>query len=143
MAKVTRRGVFETNSSSTHSIAIFNGGQPTQQIRPEADGKVHIYPGEFGWGPEAYHDAESKASYAYTWAKNHGDEDAMELLTKVLIKHTGCEVVFETMADEYGKFGYIDHQSVDVCSPAFYLDETLEHFIFNPESVLLVDHDNH
>ena len=56
-----RRGVFETNSSSVHSISIikdnFKGSLPSQ-FTINCDG-------EFGWEVKTYDDTESKAAYLY------------------------------------------------------------------------------
>ena len=56
-----RRGVFETNSSSVHSISIvknkFNGSLPLKFI-VDCDG-------EFGWGADTFDDSSSKAAYIY------------------------------------------------------------------------------
>ena len=56
-----RRGVFETNSSSVHSISIikddFKGSLP---VKFTIDCN-----GEFGWEVKTYDDAQSKAAYMY------------------------------------------------------------------------------
>ena len=83
MRKV-RRGVFETNSSSTHALVISDVFTGIDTIPVQDDGKVHIFPGEFGWGPEVYHDAPAKASYCYTHALNDGTLEDMDMLRVAL-----------------------------------------------------------
>lgn len=56
-----RKGVFETNSSSTHAIVIKNDS--TINTYPE---KVEFKLGEFGWEYDNYNDVETKASYLWT-----------------------------------------------------------------------------
>lgn len=134
--KTIRPMVFETNSSSTHSISICSKWDPKRcdKLLVE-DGICTIFEGEFGWGVETFHDAASKASYLATSA--HGDEDRLEVLAEVIRKYTGAsEVRFE------GE-GYIDHQSIGVAYEAFESDDSIRDFIFNPKSVLRTDNDNH
>lgn len=84
MKRVIRHGVFETNSSSSHSVSIV-GGDGAKGYRnmyfcvgkedlkdplpltvdPELN-KVKVRLGEFGWGPEAYNSMYAKLSYLLT-----------------------------------------------------------------------------
>ena len=143
MREVVRCGVFETNSSSTHSLSIAHGAEAKDELVVEG-GVLRIYPGEFGHGPERYYDAPVKASYCLTWAKNHGGEAALSLLRQVLQEQTGADSVeFVEADDEDYPWGYIDHQSENKCRAAFVDATHLADFIFNPKSMLLIDHDNH
>lgn len=65
-----RHSIFETNSSSTHSVS-FNSGlfdsivdtsQLDSYVDP-ADNCIHIKFGEFGWGYDEYTDAYTKLQY--------------------------------------------------------------------------------
>jgi len=133
--KVIRRGVFETNSSSTHSLCI-GEGDLTDRVAPDPqDGKVHVYSGEFGWEENTYRHVADRLSYAYTHAKDH--PELLERLAAVIKKHTGCEVAF------HDDDGYIDHQSWEVPQAAFMDDETLAQFLFCPKSYFVTDNDNH
>lgn len=140
-----RQGVFETNSSSSHSISIANTGKKfcTGSLPLGKDGSISIYPGEFGWSQERYYDAYTKASYALTYAYASGSKEIV-MLQEVIQEHTGVkEVNLCTAKSEWYVFGSIDHQSSDVCACAFESKETLRSFIFNPQSVLVTDNDNH
>ncbi len=143
--KVTRRNVFETNSSSTHSITIAGGKEYKVDSLPlRDDGICWVYPGEFGWETESYNDAVTKASYALTWAKSYGEAEAVDMLRDVIAKETGTKVKFvRSSDDEYHAWGYIDHQSDDAAKDAFKSSEALRDFIFNPASELRTDNDNH
>jgi hypothetical protein len=137
-----RIGVFETNSSSTHSIAISDKDCVLDTLSV-VDGVCTIYSGEFGWEIETYYDAASKASYCLTWAKEYGDETHEDMLKRaVSTQMGGVQVEFEPSGGLYD-WGYIDHQSSDVCNEAFGSDVSLRNFIFNPNSVLVTDNDNH
>lgn len=134
--EVVRKSVFETNSSSSHSITIA-AGEFVPDTLPVIDGKVTIYPGKFGWEIEDYYDARTKASYAMVDAR--GDAAREQMLRDVISKECGgAEVVFSD-PDE----GYIDHQSRGTADRAFGSYETLRQFIFNPASNLHTDNDNH
>lgn len=90
-----RKNVFETNSSSTHSICISKGSRI-------ADGsKVTFVAGEFGWEDAVV----DPADYLYTAIINSGNrEENLERLTDILYKHNiTCRFV------ENGS-SYIDHR---------------------------------
>jgi len=139
--KVTRIGVFETNSSSCHSLVIHSGGELNQRL-PMTAGVCTIYPGEFGWGPERFTDAPTKASYLYVYAQDKPDK--LEMLRRAIQNQMNAQdVVFvRTESDEW-PVGYIDHQSADRAEKAFELEDSLKRFIFDPKSELIIDNDNH
>ena len=146
MRHVTRKSMWETNSSSTHSIVITpqKEGKTLDDLCVE-NGVCSIFPGEFGWGIEEYDDAQTKASYCFTWAKEYGNNTHLEMLCSVIKKQTGADKVeFIPMStDKYYKWGYIDHQSNHVCGDVFESDDKLRDFIFSHFSILRIDNDNH
>jgi hypothetical protein len=143
MKRVTRKGMFETNSSSTHSIVLSYENKFTPDKLPITNGEIHIYPGEFGWGPDEFTDAATKASYALTHVKDIECADSLEMLRKVIEEETGLTAFFYPLGrEEYYQWGYIDHQSRGVGSEAFESERALRNFIFNPESILVIDNDN-
>lgn len=149
-----RKGFFETNSSSTHSIALGDTDKMTicTSLRPDIDGTVHIEGYEFGWEEETYWEAVYKASYAWLivrdWSEpahifnpdSKSKEARLEMLINVIKKQTGCHRVEFEKED-----GYIDHQSAesDECGWLFDSEEVLHNFIFNRHSILETDNDNH
>ena len=58
-----------------------------------------------------------------------------KLYSNKLVKKAN-EIVYEVE-------GYIDHQSSDVADDAFETEDQLKHFIFNQDSCLTIDNDNH
>ena len=66
-----RRGVFETNSSSVHSISIikdnFKGSLPKKFV-------INCN-GEFGWEGDTYDDSSSKAAYLYQAIKYYTEKN--------------------------------------------------------------------
>ena len=66
-----RKNIFETNSSSTHSVCLtnatnkYNWNELDEYVSSE-DRRLHIKFGEFGWGDDEYEDAYNKLSYLLT-----------------------------------------------------------------------------
>ena len=153
--KKTRQQVFETNSSSTHSISIskLNDNDILDVLIPDEDGNIVLHGGEFGWELETYNDAQSKASYAAIYVMQWAREDSenfKEILIDIIKEQTGCnEVIFDFSSkynDESGKeWAYIDHQSVEDKDLHYMFEDPskLRNFIFNKQSVLETDNDNH
>lgn len=141
--KVIREGCFETNSSSMHSIHIASGKKAYATITPDADGRIVLNGGEFGWEEETYYDPESKASYCAI-DRIH-DELSLAMLVRVIKEHTGAKEVVFNFSDDYThkNHSYIDHQSRGTSDDAFESDQTLKDFLFYPESYLETDNDNH
>lgn len=143
-----RQGVFETNSSSTHSISIasYSEGDLMDTLPLDEYGNVVLNGGEFGWEVEDYRDALTKANYVaiyiQQWAPSDQKDGFMKLFTGVLREQTSCnKVVFNFD----GNWSYIDHQSVEdgQMDWLFESSETLREFIFNPKSTLHTDNDNY
>ena len=169
--KIIRENIFETNSSSMHSLII--GKNPNyfyEDLYPERDGYVHSRFGEFGWGIDTYADPRTKLEYALTMiaeteAATSMEEfyqtDGMKMINELFCKVIhGCKGVivdgiFETETytnyageiREYVDFdGYIDHQSCEYDSLRDFLDDwgvDLERFIFDENVALHIDNDNH
>jgi len=146
----TRHGVFETNSSSTHSISI-SRTNVLSDIPYIENGVAYISYGEFGWQEECFKDFETKASYCITFITGVVQEhrprrsnDFLKMLERVILKHTeATSIKFLKNGDGYYQEGYIDHQSHGECEEVFDSDKTLANFLFNPKSFLVTDNDNH
>lgn len=164
MKKLIRQSVWETNSSSTHSLSITSSNNLNDTIIPAEDGTITLTGGEFGWEIEDYWDAFTKANYCALdicprdWVayrkysadyKSHEDikpeinseeaelNDRLKMLVKVIKEHTGAySIIFKLE-------GYIDHQSRGTSNEAFENEETLKQFLFSKSSGLHTDNDNH
>ena len=134
-----RKSLFETNSSSTHSITIQESGDYTSI---KHNGRIELVGGKFGWEWAAYRDPETKANYCAVYAA--GNESKIEMLKEVISEHTGAEVEILAQTDDYDKpnYSYIDHQSSDTADDAFASRETLKNFIFGINSTLYTGNDN-
>jgi len=74
MKRIIRQGIFETNTSSSHSVTIKNWEKRLEFVKhnlPSPDdiwNKISMDFGEFGWEVEDYTDAYTKLQYALTMA---------------------------------------------------------------------------
>lgn len=129
--KQIRKGVFETNSSSTHSIAI------PKKHAEEYPNVVHFGIGEFGWE----FDEADPADYLYTaiLAYYYNLDERAEKLDKLKaaleahdIRYTMDTPAFWDVDAHYLDNGYIDHSSElgEFLDAVFADDETLLDFIF-------------
>lgn len=140
--KNIRRSVFETNSSSTHSISVSSDSDGLLQTLPVApDGTITLGFGQFGWEWEKYNDAWTKANYAAISAVCALSPDKKEMLINVIKDHTGAKEVVFYNDDQYN---YIDHQSLDgnTLKEAFSNETSLKNWLFNPKSWLFLGNDN-
>ena len=135
MKTVIRRGVFETNSSSTHSLSISDSHNYII-IKTDEDNNI-VISGEFkfGWGYDELYDFEDKVAYYYL--DNMYDEDSIDFLKEVIIDETGAnDVIFDI--NEY--YSWIDHQSHGTTDGL--TREELKDFLFNPNSYIILKNDN-
>lgn len=149
----TRKNVFETNSSSTHSITL-GGGEYLMDtsLVPNEEGFIDIPAYEFGWEYDTYRYAEAKASYALIycldWSGDNKDKH-LSVLIDVIKDQTGAIGIkwSETQKSSWDFYphGYIDHQSVEGGRLDYLFEdaETLRRFIFDEHSVLITDSDNY
>ena len=161
--KLIRNGVFETNSSSAHSLAygteyILRGSrwyQPTEEhdfsnpmyrldTVPEKYKGYRFYEwlGEFGWNGKTLYSPQQKFSYLLT---------SIADTTKELHKATEYYVLKEMMEDiglnvessDEDEDGYIDHQSYGVVDMSlFKTKEDLITYLFNDNICIHIENDN-
>lgn len=150
--KTIRHGVFESNSSSSHSITIENETVFTS-IVPDTMGEIRLIGGEFGWETDDHYHPLTKANYCaqdlfYMYSGYDSDSvsskmldtnQRFNLLKEVIEEHTGAKVVFNIKSLQNG---YIDHQSIGTSDKAFKSKETLKNFIFGKMSYLHTGNDN-
>jgi hypothetical protein len=134
MKTIIRRGVFETNSSSSHSISIASEDKEfvMDTIYPDQNGVVRIVGDDFGWDWFKNNDAQTKASYV---AQSYStDQDILDKLADVIKEQTGADKVVFNLTD-----GYVDHDSYGVAPKTFH---EMKNFIFNKNSWLFGGNDN-
>jgi len=172
MKKCIRRHVFETNSSSTHSVCISKGDIGNSYLFvDDEDNKVHVSFGEFGWGYDTLTSQTEKLSYLCTMLmeteckKFENVDDIYQTIgfnqiNDCIKEKCNCDgVVFddeiEVRSYEYqgktytylDKDGYIDHQSCEgYANINDFLNDygtNIESFIFNNNISVIIDNDNH
>lgn len=162
MTTQIRHGVFETNSSSSHSLTVGDAAHslsfPDSMLR---SGVITIRLGEFGWHWERFYKPENKASYLVTDAVaqefdsvDHTDEISsmsgsdlrdwlverstrVELIVQAIEKHTGCSVEIEA-----GSWFYVDHQSLGLSREVPDDEEDILNFLFSESGSVTTGNDN-
>lgn len=163
--KFVRNNLFETNSSSAHSLAfgtskIIRGagwGIPEDET-DFSNPLYHLYEipscyqgytlhewlGEYGWGYDVLSTPQEKFSYLITgiWQRN-GGFSLEKSMFYTEIKHWLTELgipVIESSADEEG---YIDHESTHLVNPSlFKTKEDLITYLFNDNVIIYIENDN-
>lgn len=129
-----RNSVFETNSSSSHSLVFSKKNRGYSYDLPVDENGVLVIPyGEFGWGPDILKTPIEKLSYLIT---DHGgiDDDIIEMIK------TKCPKVKEVETepvDSYWPEGYVDHESVGTSRGV-----SPEELVFNNSIIVIIDNDN-
>ena len=163
--KQVRRSVFETNSSSTHSITITHGKIANNNIRVDRDGYIHTELGEFGWEVWDYKGQAERLSYLVTMLAVKSDvtlwcyEDDESRTEKDIVEDIMKTHEFEKLSDEIGRHarcrgviidpsgGFIDHQSHedfrDFQDFLDYYNTNVVEFVFGRGNVVHTDNDNH
>lgn len=130
MKTVTRKNVFETNSSSSHSLTmdsseVFELGSVSDE--EVSSGKLQVYTGEYGWEWQRYYTVKGKLAYLVTELMRISSlEDSMESLKEMVKRRTGFDLEV-IVTDSY----YIDHESHGVASEVLQDLKKLESFVFS------------
>lgn len=160
--KQIRNSVFETNSSSTHSLTI-NSKILDAKINLEVNGfdnNIHVSSGEFGWGYEELTSQYKKLSYLVTMmfekeiknikdAINIYESESFKLIDDAIFEHTGHHIALDEIDLKRNKInieGYIDHQSYEkYASFKDFLEQnnvSVIEFVFG-DTIMKIDNDNH
>lgn len=132
--QLIRVGVWETNSSSSHSLSVGseeNKSFVLSTILPNGEGKIRLTGGAYGWEWFKTNDSLEKANYC---VQSIGLTDN---LIEVIKEVTGAEEVY--LKENEGAYNYIDHDSHGMI---FDSKEWLKDFIFNKNSFLFGGNDN-
>lgn len=157
--KITRRCMFETNSSSCHSFHFGGGEMVDLDFLTEEEvqsGKVFINRDYYGLENESYCDVRSKLRYLFTdislgfYSPISFDVHQINRLNdvkRVFKEYTGCELIFD-----YSEDGYVDHESEGAISSMIWgnshhhpnkkeSNDKLMEFLFNTGSVVRTAND--
>lgn len=173
MIRQIRRNVFETNSSSVHSISISNRGtlETSCLYVDDETNKIGVGFGEFGWGYDRINSQSEKLEYLLTMAistdgrelstpEEFYETEGFKLLNDEIAQYCDCngiEITSEIKSDSYTHGektqyyldydGYIDHQSSeDYSTLKDFLEQngtTVIDYVFNSKVSMIIDNDNH
>lgn len=148
--KAIRSNVFETNSSSVHSLSIVDSAYGINLPR-----YLKLDHEEYEWGYSKLRTPEEKFNYLIALvASNYGftgyyDDDNisseeffnLEDVKRIIesVESKGVPILY---AENYTEFGHVDHQSV-VPLDDFLCGIEIEEFIFNTKYEVIIDNDNH
>jgi len=110
MKKQVRKSIFETNSSSTHSIVVGNNGEDIYNGLPK---ELDFRGGEFGWDHELYTDTQSKADYLFTSLLY--TETPLEYVERIktILAKWNIEATFEEIVEKRYDSGYVCYEVKD------------------------------
>lgn len=137
-----RNNVFETNSSSVHTITISN-------TSPQGiDNYIFFDRGEYGWEWEIYNSSQDKANYLYEcmidlfYHNNSLKEKCNRIREELALYNVGCDFV-EVNGDNIFD-GYVDHGSQNEELVNYLLDnpDKLIDYLFNDTSYIATGNDN-
>jgi len=127
-----RKGLFETNSSSCHSLTLSNQSSVIDDVDNDYGNKIVLGDGEYGWSGDNVDHWMSKADYLAIEA----DVDEKTMLVDALTKK------FPNIEIEFSEDGYIDHQS---SGEGWYELNTVDdvfNFLFG-DGYIEIDNDNY
>lgn len=146
-----RSCVFETNSSSTHTICITSDRRDINVIPTSLRFKL----GDFNWQIETYDTPEAKASYLYTSIFLLFDQKkANEIKNKLfdMLWEEGCKATFEKPSyEEFMGHKYLEHGNIDHCGEDDHLKfveavignkHRLLRYLFSDKSFVWTGNDN-
>lgn len=137
-----RKNVFETNSSSVHSLAISTDGLEKCKLKIHKDGFIHTDYGEFGKNYNLYQSQSEKLSYLATCAYYIEDDDYdvenvnnsyfWKRISDAIVKYVPECIGVKILGKEEP---YIDHQSIPDYDGINFIDtydeDEIINFIFN------------
>ena len=169
MKKQIRTGVFETNSSSVHTISISRSDEYKSVLEKMSGEGIAFTSGEFGWVYDVYSSTRDKACYLWTGIIVSGcfTKDQVEKIKeniKSVLNKYGITPIFEPYKENsyersdgtkqfylnFEKYSYVDHGTCldDWLNSMFpnggedIDEELLLEYLFNSNSYVGTGNDN-
>lgn len=153
MKKQIRKQIFETNSSSTHSIVVGNNGEDIYAGLPK---RLEFHGDEFGWEHKLYTDTQTKANYLFTsLIYTDTPHEYVERIKSTLAKW-GIEATFEEIVENRyssggvcyeidGDYSYVDHgyENQDLVKELCEDEAKLMNYLFSDGSYVETGNDNY
>ncbi len=137
MKSSDRDNIFETNSSSVHSISISKNGMEPSNLPVDKDGYIPVKYGAFGKDTETYNEQIDKLSYLVTQCYYLGGEYRVDLADNYHfrnIENAICEYTGAKGIKIVGGEPEIDHQSMpeyELNLVDEYIPSSIQSFVFN------------
>jgi hypothetical protein len=134
-----RRGIFETNSSSTHALVIMSYNYK------EPNTGSNIQPGEFSWNSRVYKSTESKLSYLMTYAINMNDVEFFRILEETFpLYKLNAFIINSRLMNINDIDSYIDHVGCLLSTIHAFKEskELMKAFVYNHDNFLETGNDN-
>jgi hypothetical protein len=138
MKKQIRRRVFESNSSSVHTLSISNDGREPSEFKLNKNGEIEVDFGYFGRELGIYNSQYDKLSYLITclyYLSGYYIDSIYDKWEFINIEDAICEYTGATGIKILGKVDpYIDHQSIpeyDIGIINIYDKDMVINFVFN------------
>jgi len=103
MVKI-RKSIFETNSSSSHSLSLGNLQEGDDTVDSFREGEITLGIGEYGWEWKDYEHWHEKADYITILMNQYQNGDIDNLIKAIHRKYPNVELTFSDS-------GYVDHGS--------------------------------
>lgn len=132
MKTQTRYGIFETNSSSMHSLSFDNSAVATEVNNDEK--RIVLGTGEYGWGYEELTTPLEKMDYLAIETEH--SETKKQMLLDAIAK------VYPYAKIDFDYSGYIDHQSYGEIWDELTTVDDVYKCIFG-KSTIEIGNDNH
>lgn len=131
---VIRNGMFETNSSSVHSICISK--KPVENVKGK---KIAFYLDEYGWE----HETANTADYLYTAIMGFSDSEKLLDKLKLILDKYEIDYTFQPI-EKASRWWGIDHsgETIDFVNAVLEDEDLLLRCLFNDESVVYTGNDN-
>ena len=147
MSMRIRKGTFETNSSSVHSLVVCKG-----DIKDIPD-SIMFDLGEFGWEQSLYADRNVKATYINTalwqyfveWNKDKTKYYEYQKKITDILKSCGVEASWKDIEKlDKNDFYFVDHvtELITIINDFIETPELLIKWLCNGKSLLITDNDN-
>lgn len=141
-----RKNTFETNSSSTHAIAI------PKKPNYKKQSHINFKWGEFGWEYVVYRDTTSKASYLYTMLRYFDGDYIPELNNmnvyinkiKQYLDDENITYSFEKPSPDSWDDGHVDHgaDGLDVIEGILKNKDSFLTYLFDERAYVSTGNDN-
>lgn len=149
MRRHIRRNVFESNSSSVHTLVLTGVEREPNKLALDKNGYIHIDYSTFDSRYDVYSSQYEKLSYLATlcyYCTNYDIEETcstsqFKALEKAVMEYTGCKGIVIDAEDQ----PYIDHQSLPWYGEIEFLDiydkDAVIDFVFNKYASLETSRD--